>query len=146
MTERVRIVSGLAAEVAFAVLPLLIVLLFIVSGELPQIARFFASPEWSFGAAILVGQSLVKFVSGIGKGGSAASGPVALVISIVLVFLLAPTLFVLFLSLQTESKPSPWLGLAQVVLFALGAGVYILLGLVGELWNIPRGAEERSRD
>jgi hypothetical protein len=144
MTERARIASGLAAEVAFAVLPLLIVLLFIVSGDLPQISRFFASPEWSFGSAILIGQSLVKFVSGIGKGGSAAAGPVALVISLVLVFLLAPTLFVLFLSLQAESKPSPWLGLAQVILFALAAGVYILLGLVGELWNVPKQAGEHD--
>lgn len=63
MTERSRIFAGLAAEVSFAILPLLVVLM--VLTYLQHASTFFASPEWSFGASILFGQTLVKFVSNL---------------------------------------------------------------------------------
>ena len=138
MTERGRIVSGLAAEVAFAVLPLLVVLLVKVVQQSSPPSEFFSSAEWSFGSAILFGQCLVKFTSGIGRGGSASPGPMALLISLVLVFGLVPSLVLLDMALQSEKVAHFWLGAFQVILFSLAAGAYMVLGLVGELWNLPK--------
>jgi len=66
MSQRTRVLAGLAAEVSIAVLPLLVILL--VAGQARQVGHFFSSPEWSFGAAIFFGQTLVKFVSGLVRG------------------------------------------------------------------------------
>lgn len=138
MAERGRILSGLAAEVAFAVLPLLVVLM--VLAHTGHSRHFFMSAEWSFGAAILAGQSLMKFVSGLARGGKAAKGPVALVLALVIVFGLAPSLLVLYMTLETiETKvdPSRWLQFFQVILFSGAAAMYLLLGTIGELWSRP---------
>jgi hypothetical protein len=105
-SERNRICSGLAAEVAFALLPLLVVLMVVI--HTGHSHRLFSSPEWSFGAAILFGQSLVKFVSGIARGGAAARGPVALFVALLVVFGLVPSLSVLHMTLETvETKTDP---------------------------------------
>ena len=78
------------------------------------------SAEWSFGAAILFGQSLVRFVSGLVRGGTAATGSVALVLALLIVFALAPSLLVLYMTLQTtektENDPSRWLQFFQVLI------------------------------
>ena len=140
MSERGRVISGLAAEVAFAVLPLLVVLLVVVVHLNRPSSHFFSSPEWSFGAAILFGQSLVKFVSGIARGGSAAVGPVALAIALILVFGLVPSLVVLDMTLQSEGDAGFWLQASQVVLFCIATGVYMLFGTVGEVWHPTRRA------
>jgi len=136
MAERARVLSGLAAEVAFAVLPLLVVLIVLAHADHPR--KFFMSAEWSFGAAILSGQSLVKFVSGLARGGKAARGPVALVLAVVIVFGLVPSLLVLYMTLETietQIDPSRWLQTFQVVLFCGAAVMYLLLGTIGELWT-----------
>lgn len=138
MTKRTLIVSGLAAELTFAILPLLVVLMVVIHQK--HSVHLFASPEWSFGAAILFGQSLVKFISGIVRGGGGAIGPIALVLAIVVVFGLVPSLFVLTLTLQAwESNHDPTRGLQtlQVILFSGAAVMYILLGMIAELWNQP---------
>ncbi len=140
LSERRQILAGLAAEVAFAVLPLLVVLMVVAHAE--HSARLFMSPEWSFGASILFGQSLVRFVSGLARGGNAATGPVALVLALLIVFGLVPSLLVLYMTLQvTEMKgdPSGWLQFFQVSLFSGAAAMYMLLGTIGEMWNKSKG-------
>jgi len=139
MSERTGILSGLAAEVAFAVLPLLVVLMVVVYKR--QSSHLFASPEWSFGAAILFGQSLVKFVSGLARGGKAATGPVALLVSLLVVFGLVPSLVVLSMTLlswegeEAKRDPAGWLQVCQVIFFAGSAIMYLLLGFIGEAWG-----------
>jgi hypothetical protein len=136
MSPRYRILSGLAAEVAFAVLPLLVVLMVLIHAR--HSAHLFASPEWSFGAAILFGQSLVKFISGLARGGEAATGPVALIVALLVVFGLVPSLIVLTMTLQSAEMnltPSTWLQILQVLLFLAGAAMYLLLGTIGETWR-----------
>ena len=136
MAERGRVLSGLAAEVAFAVLPLFVVLMVLAHADHSR--HLFMSPEWSFGAAILSGQSLMKFVSGLARGGKAAKGPVALVLALVIVFGLVPSLLVLYITLQTReanADPSRWLQFFQVVLFGGAAAMYLLLGTIGETWT-----------
>jgi hypothetical protein len=142
VSVRSRIFSGLAAEVAFTMLPLLVVLIVLFERSV----RLFSSPEWSFGAAILFGQSLVKFVSGLSRGGAASTGPMALAIALLVVFGLVPSLVVLTMTLQVLeshgesclpcSPPVPLpLQVTQVVLFVLAALVYMLLGALGEMYE-----------
>lgn len=136
--SRTRTFAGLGAEVAFAVLPLLVVIMVLLHAD--RSASIFASPEWSFGAAILLGQALVKFVSGLTRGGSASTGPVALVVALLIVFGLVPALMVLFMTLQAAEEhlePSGWLQFSQVALFAVASIAYIILGAVGESWRKP---------
>src|SRR5262249_40866832 len=90
ISDRPKVVSGLSAEVAFAVLPLLVVLMVFL--DLHHSIGFFASPEWSFGAAILFGQSFIRLVTGLVQRGKAAQGPVALIIAMLLVFGLTPSI------------------------------------------------------
>lgn len=138
MSERNRILCGLAAEVIFTILPLLLVLM--VLFHVHRAGRLFTFPEWSFGAAILFGQSLVKFVSGLLRGGAVAIGPVVLAVVSVIVLGLAPSLTVLTLTLlsleqDTAVGPARWLQVVQVVLFVFGALAYLGLGTIGEMYD-----------
>ncbi len=136
LSERGQIISGLVAEVTFTVLPLFVVLIVLFHAE--HSYRLFASPEWSFGAAILFGQALVKFMSGLARGGAAATGPVALVITLLIVFGLAPSLLILYMTLQASEEPtfpSRWLQFWQVMSFCSSVAMYLLLGTIGETWS-----------
>jgi hypothetical protein len=140
MSDRSQIISGLAAEVAFAVLPLLVILMVFIN--LRQPVHFFSSPEWAFGSAILFGQTFVRFIAGLVRHGRVAQGPVALIIAVLLVFGLTPSLVVLIIVLQSSElhcPPSLWLQILQVTLFGCAAAAYVLLGTVGELWTRPEG-------
>jgi hypothetical protein len=129
------IIAGLLAEVLFAVLPLVVV--FMVLMHVEHSKMIFSSPEWSFGASILFGQSLIKFISGIARGGS-ANGPVALACMLIIVFGLVPSLIILIMTLlaqEAKQEAACWLQYAQVAIFALGAIAYTVLGLLGEVWR-----------
>jgi len=136
MPERGPILAGLAAEVSFAVLPLIVVLMVCVHQE--KTSNFLASPEWSFGASILFGQTLVRFVSGLTRSAHAATGPVALAVALLVVFAIVPSLIVLTLTLLSDEAchVAAWLRVSQVVLFAGSAVIYLLLGAVGEIWRL----------
>ncbi|HKD81517.1 MAG TPA: hypothetical protein VKH81_17625 [Candidatus Angelobacter sp.] len=139
MSERPKVVSGLTAEVAFAILPLLVILMVFLT--MHNLSSFFASPEWSFGAAILFGQSFIRFVTGLVHGGKAAQGPVALIIAVLLVFGLTPSMVSLVVILQSGETHSPlsiWMQVLQVALFAFASVAYVVLGTVGEEWNKVR--------
>jgi hypothetical protein len=136
MSERTRILVGLAAEVLFAVLPLVAVLLVLI--HVGHAKKLLWSPEWSFGASILFGQALVKFICGLARGGAAATGPVGFAVALLVVFGLVPSLLVLTMTLQateTAQSPASWLQWSQLVFFVIGSLVYILLGTVGEEWH-----------
>lgn len=58
--------ASAGAEFLFVLLPLIVItLVFIFKGE--HFAQITASPEWSISAAILGGQTLVRFVSGLAR-------------------------------------------------------------------------------
>jgi hypothetical protein len=137
-SSRRRVVAGLFAEVSFAALPLLIVLMVLLNYRHGD--HIIWSPEWSFGAAILFGQALVKFMTGMAHGGHAAHGPVALAITLIIVLGLAPSLLVLtrvLMDLEADPRrvPAGWLSMLQVVLFLSGAATYLVFGAIGELWR-----------
>jgi hypothetical protein len=133
-----RVLCGLAAEVIFAILPLTVVLMVLL--DIKESARWYASPEWSFGASILFGQALVKLLVGLVRGGRAHPGPVALVIALCILIGLTPSFFLLHITLRAESScpyqgPGAWVEVAQILWFVVGAAVYIFLGAVGETWG-----------
>jgi hypothetical protein len=125
--------AGLMAEVVFAALPLLLILL--VFAHTKRLGELFASPEWSFGSAILLGQTLAKFVSGLAKSGQTRPGAAALVTALLLVFGLAPALITLALMLEAErgpAEPSAWLQALQVIYFIGASILYVIMGDVSE--------------
>jgi hypothetical protein len=136
--QRRRVFAGLVAEITFATLPLLVV--FIVLLRYDRGGHIASSPEWAFGAAILFGQALVKFMTGLAHGGKAAYGPMSLAAALIIVLGLAPSLLVLTLVLldleaapgQEPARPLP---AAQVALFLLSAATYFVFGAVGEMWR-----------
>ena len=134
-TRNKRVLSGLAAEITLATLPLLVTSFVLI--HLTHFDGLLASPEWSFGAAILFGQTLAKFVSGLVSGGKAAPGPVSLILAAMIVFGIAPSLLILVVTLQATEQHLPidmWLKVGQVLLFIAAAALYMLLGAVSERW------------
>jgi len=117
------------AELMFVFMPLVIIVVaFAYKGQLVTSAF---SPEWAFGASILFGQTLVKFILmtvGIASSGREISlGALALLISAFIVLLVVPSLLVLVLVLITDT-PSILLAIAQIGLFILSVLAYLVLG------------------
>ena len=130
---------GLLAEIVFAILPLLVVSM--VMAEFRRPGGVLASPEWSFAAAILFGQSIVRFMAGFAHGGRAKPGPVALAVALVIVLGLTPSLTVLSAILRAEAGaphggPDGWFVCAQILLFVGSVGTYLVLSAVGEAWRL----------
>ncbi len=133
-------------ELIFAILPLLVLtLVFIYLGK--DVPSVLGSPEWSFGAAVLFGQAIVRFVSGMIRSGRADTEMVALFVSVLLVLGLVPSLAVLALVLHAHEGPShlvpTWLVITQIVQFAGGIVVYLWFGGMGGLWL--RGSDSANR-
>jgi hypothetical protein len=134
--SRRQAAASLSAELAFTLLPLLLILMVLFHAGRP--ADWWSSAEWSFAAAILFGQALVKLMTGLSRGGQAAAGSVALTVALILVFGLAPSLFVLthvLIANEGAHQPAFWLRAAQIVLFVIAALAYLALGIIGETWR-----------
>jgi hypothetical protein len=135
-----QLIPSLLAEVVFAMLPLLVV--FVVLSVFHKYQRVLASPEWSFAAAILFGQAIVRFMTGFAHAGRAKPGPVALAVALVIVLGLTPSLMILSAILKADfggpspEEPEMWIQIVQVVLFVLSAGTYLTFGALGEIWRM----------
>jgi hypothetical protein len=122
--------ATLWAELLFVFLPFLITVLALAYKK--SIVSVFFVPEWALAAAILTGQTVVKFISGLMKYGENINlGAVALVISGLIVLLLAPSLAILSFMLVSPT-PVLWLGVVQIVFFCISVFFYLLLGKVSE--------------
>lgn len=122
----------LGAEFMFILLP------FIVSGIIfsykGDYSKILGMHEWSLAASVLIGQSLVKFISGMlaNKGVYTAHWErVALAISFIIVAGLVPSLIVLSLVL-VDGVHSRGLAIAQVGIFVLAVVVFFAFGAGGE--------------
>ena len=121
--------AGPGPEYLFVALPLVVLtLVFVAMGK--ELHSILASAEWSFGAAILFGQSITKLVSGVAHHGVERGDLLALIIALVIVFGLCPSLTVLALVLAKE-EPSELLIATQLILFAIGSVVFFVLGSAG---------------
>lgn len=106
-----------AAESLFTILPLLI--LSMVLGYQGRLGALHSSPEWSFAAAVLFGQSVVKLVSALAESGGAHAERMGLVVAAVLVLGLCPSLATLML-LMIGPDPGLILSIVQLCLCGLG--------------------------
>jgi hypothetical protein len=91
-------------------------------------------PEWSLAASLLIGQCLVKFVSGIIANKSTYEAywdRVALGISFLIVIGLVPSLIILSLVL-VDGALSRGLAVAQIISFVFGVVAFFVFGGGGE--------------
>jgi hypothetical protein len=122
---------ALIAEFLFVLLPLLVVAIVHLSEEEP--AKILVTPEWAFGASVLFGLTVVKFVMGFAAREHIFNWQmVGLFTAALLVFGLVPSLIVLS-SVLRHSDASYWLGISQVVLFLLGGACFMTLGTLGQM-------------
>jgi hypothetical protein len=124
--------SILGAEFLFILLP------FIVSGIVfsykGDLSRLLTMPEWSLAASVLIGQSLVKFISGMLANKDVYTARwerVALAISFLIVVGLVPSLIILSLVL-VDGVHTGRLMIAQGGIFALAVVVFFAFGAGGE--------------
>jgi hypothetical protein len=131
--KKADINAALFAELFFNLLP--IVILFIALSYTGSPLKIFSISEWSFATAILSGQSMVKFINGLLKFGKPVNlGATALVISLIIVFLLAPSLVILTLIIISP-LPIYWLSIVQGILFILAVLAFLFLGYFSEIIN-----------
>lgn len=130
-------VAGAIAEWLFAIVPLIV--LSIVLSHLQHGGDVLESAEWSFGASVLAGQGVVRFVSGLVKGQDLSVDRVLLGVSAALVFVVVPANIVLALVLMNkEADPTKHLSslmvTAQVSLFVVASLLFIVAASFGHLW------------
>jgi hypothetical protein len=128
--------NGLAAvlaELAFAFLPLIVVT-FAVVFKARSIGHALASPEWSFGSAIIAGQTLVKFVSGLTTAKKPSGPRVALAIASIFVVSVVPALTILAMIIISDEPVPVWLTRAQIGWFCVNVLMFTGLGTLGHIW------------
>lgn len=137
--ETTNAVAGVAAELIFALLPLLVIMIVMIYRK--QGARVMPSAEWSFGSAILCGQALVKFVSGLASASRPSWQRVAFAVAALFVFGVVPALIVLVLMVADEDPPT-WLVRLQIIVFVTSMIEFFVFGTIGHLWQ-ERGSRAK---
>lgn len=132
---RAAFCAGLA-EWLFAFLPLVIVCIVMVNKK--DWGSFWGSSEWSFGACILSGQAVVRFVYGVAHAKRVSLQKVMLGVSLLVVVVLGPVLVVLVLVLLDTHKDehhtlSAALAIAQNVGFWISSVVYLAITAAAHL-------------
>ena len=122
----------LGAEFLFILLPFIVsAIVFSYKGDYSKLLRI---PEWSLAASVLIGQSLVKFISGMLANRDSYKAHwerVALAVSFLIVLGLVPSLIILCLVLL-DGLASTGLMISQVFIFALAVAAFFAFGAGGE--------------
>jgi len=129
--------SILIAEILFIVLPLIVtgIVLFFQNRS----HELLVTTEWSFATAILFGQALTKYVGGLVTGRIPFQWQrVVLFFAVLVVLGLVPSLTVLTIALSSGAETAgivltKKVIVAQLLLFIIGLGSYVIFGGVGEL-------------
>lgn len=136
--HRRRALFEASTEIVISVLPIIVVLL--VMAYLGKPVKVFQKPEWAFGAAIFFGQALVRLLAALTEEHRTLQvGQVVLFAAIVLVFGLAPSLLTLVIvihSIEQAGTTPLFFQVLQVILFAVSAFVYVVVGAVSH--EIPK--------
>ena len=135
--EVITAFAGGMAEWLFAAVPLLV--LSIVLSHQQHSDLVLQSAEWSFGASVLAGQSLVRFVSGFVKAKHLSVDRVLLGVSAILVFVVVPANIVLALVLMDLEEHPPiglsyWMVTGQIGLFVIASILFVVAAAFGHLW------------
>lgn len=124
-------ILGVTAELLFVLLPF-VVLAIVVAYRETGLPHLLAAPDWSLGAAVLAGQSIVKLVAGVTASGRRRPWErTALIVTVLIVFLLVPSLVCLAL-MQIADHPPFWLVILQLLLFVFCAIAFLMFGTVGQ--------------
>lgn len=125
-----KISYSILSEILFIVLPILV--LATIYALKKDYSSILQDPAWSFGAIVLFGQTIVKYVSGLIKCKKKIiwQKPI-LIISLLIVLGLIPSVVLLSATLLL---PTYAIGLmyVQLVNFLIGCAVYYTLGGTGE--------------
>lgn len=134
--ELITAVAGALAEWLFAMLPIVVVMF--VMAYLEKLADMANSTEWAFGASVLAGQSISRFVTGVMQAGKLSMDRVSLGISVLCVGIIVPANIILVLvivhSETNDHRLTELLAVVQVVLFCLASVVFVLVGTFAHLW------------
>lgn len=130
--------AGALAEWLFAVLPLLVVAIVLLS--LGKADAMFKSPEWAFGASVLAGQALVRFVAGVARARKLSLQRVLFGVSALLVAAVVPANVILALVMMGHEQHegngvSLLLSTAQASLFLVASVVFTLVASISHLWT-----------
>jgi hypothetical protein len=117
-------------EILFAVFPFLIKLLIIFSGY-TKFSEFFNSSDWSLAGSILVGQAIIRYMSGaIKQGRNVTWQMVSFQQSVI--FVLAALCFVTYGIYQSQTQHSLFLLVWQFFLFLISVIVFLGFGSAGQ--------------
>lgn len=133
--------ASIFAEALFVFLPLIVMgIVFLIKGCFLDI---FSEAEWSFAAAVLSGQTIVRLSGIVASRGPAEGNYLSLLLASIIVLILVPSLIVLVFVLITDPVPAR-LAAAQIVLFVVALAAFFFLGLVGDV--IREGAYVSQQD
>jgi len=120
------------SELLFVLLPLLVLaLVYIFTGR--GVMEMLDDAEWSFAAAVLMGQAIVKYVSRAVYKQSITHDVASLWVAALIVVATVPTLTILSFVLmfgQPLHKDHPGLVWTQVALFIIAVIIFIVFGAV----------------
>jgi hypothetical protein len=123
-----QLIIGAAAELLFVLLPLLV--LAIILTFRGDAANILSTAEWSFAAAILFGQGLIRVVRATNEHGQFRTEPIVFIAACILVLGLVPSLVILSVFLTNEGQePTMLMILSQLGLFLLSVGSYLFCSM-----------------
>jgi hypothetical protein len=123
---------GVSAEALFALFPLVVV--GIVLSYDGRSSAIFSTPEWSFAAAVLSGQTLVKLLSGTAALSERIDHRfISLVGAGVFVFLLGPSIVTLTFIILIDQIPLA-ISIVQVIILLLSLAAFLFVGGFGQQW------------
>ena len=134
--ETYTAIAGALAEWLFSILPL--VVLSIVMAHLGSASKVLESAEWAFGASVLAGQGLVRFVAGVVRARQLALGRVLLGVAAVFVFVVVPANIILALVIVDEAQGhhiTSLLATMQAGLFFIASLFFIAVAAFAHLWT-----------
>lgn len=134
--EIITALAGAGGEWLFAMLPIVVVML--VMAHLEKLSLMPKSPEWAFGASILAGQTIARFVAGVHYAGRISLDRVLLGISALSVVIVVPANIVLVLvvlSVESETHHvSDLLSVLQILLFFAASVSFVFVATFAHLW------------
>lgn len=117
-------------EILFTVFPFLVKLLTIFSGY-TKFSEFFDTSDWSLAGSILVGQAIIRYMSGSIKQGSNVQWQVVS-LQQSLIYVLAALCLVTYGIYQSQTEHSLFLLVWQFFLFIISVLVFLGFGSAGQ--------------
>jgi len=131
MKDETKAKFVIISEILFTLLPIVIILMiFIIQSNLIKILK---SPDLSFAAIVLFGQTIVRLASGIAKNKKSKSWQaISFIMSLIIIFGLIPaSLFLVIIYLNIYDNLV--LYIFQLIIFVVSIVSYIIFGTLGQV-------------